>query len=88
MAQSFLHAGEHSLIVARFEIDHAVTCETCLSDGRSEQVRACDAPKDLALGAGSEARAERGGRRPIDRPVTAAGYFMQRAECKASARES
>ncbi len=88
MAQSFLHAGEHSLIVAGFEIDHAVACEACLSDGRSEQVRARDAPEDLALGAGGEARAERGGCRPVDRAVTAAGYLMQGAERETTARES
>ena len=88
MAQSFLHAREHGLVVAGFEVDDAVACEACLGDGGSEQVRPRDAPQDLALGAGSEACAEGRSRRTIDSAVAAARYFMQRAKCEAPAGES
>lgn len=88
MPQSLLHAGEHGLVVARFKIDDAVTCKACLGDGRCEQVGARDAPKDLALGAGGKACAERRRGGAIDGAVTTAGYFMQSAEGQATARES
>lgn len=88
MAQSFLHAGEHGLVVASFKIDHAVACQAGLGDGRSEKVRPRDAPQDLALGAGSEASAEGRSRRTIDSAVAAARYFMQRAEGEAPTGES
>lgn len=88
MPQSLLHAGEHSLVVARFKIDDAVTCKARLGDGRCEQVCARDAPKDLAFGAGGKACAERRRCGPVYGAVTTAGYFMQRAEGEATARES
>ena len=58
MAQSFFHAGEHSLVVASFEVDHPIAREARLGDGRREKVCARDAPKDFALGASGEACAE------------------------------
>ncbi|KEQ52188.1 hypothetical protein BV95_03526 [Sphingobium chlorophenolicum] len=87
MAQSFLHAGEHGLVVAGFEVDHAIACEACLGNGGRKQVGASDAPKDFALGAGGKACAERRSSCAIDGAVTAAGDFMQRAECEATAGE-
>lgn len=88
MAQSFFHTGEHGLVVAGFEVDHAVACEARLGNGGREQVGARDAPKDFALGAGGKACAERRSSRAIDGAVTSAGDFMQRAECEATARKS
>lgn len=88
MTQSFLHAGKHSLVVARFEIDNAIANKARLSDGLGEQVGTRDAPKDLALGAGSEARAEGRSRSAIDGAIAATGYLMQRAERETAAGES
>ncbi len=85
MAQAFLHAGEHGLVVAGFEIDHAIGCKACLGDRWREEVGARDAPKDLALRAGGDPGAEEGGSGSIDRAVAAAGDLMQGAECEASA---
>jgi len=36
MAQSFFHTGEHGLVVAGFEIDHAVASEAGLCNGGRE----------------------------------------------------
>ena len=80
MAQSFFHTGEHGLVVASFEIDHAVACKARLGDGRSKQVRARNAPEDFTLGAGGDTCAERRCRRAVDSAIAATGYFMQRAE--------
>ena len=88
MSQAFLHAGEHGLVVAGFEIDHPIGRKARLGDGRCEQVGARDAPKDFALCAGGDARTEGSCCGTVDGPVTTAGYFMQRAESKAAARES
>jgi hypothetical protein len=56
-----------------------------LSECREKQVRPRETPDYLALGAGSDTRYEKCGRRAIHRPRSAAGKFMQRAVCKASA---
>ncbi|KEZ18649.1 hypothetical protein CP98_02360 [Sphingobium yanoikuyae] len=85
MAQAFLHAGEHGLVVAGFEIDHAIGCKACLGDRWREEVGARDAPKDLALRAGGDPGAEEGGSGSIDRAVAAAGDLMQGAERESSA---
>jgi hypothetical protein len=59
-----------------------------LCDRRSEEVWAGNAPKNLALGASSNAGAEERSSRAIDRPIAATGYFMERAESEAAVRES
>lgn len=58
MAKTFLHAGEHGLVVSGLDVDYPVGDEPRLCDRRREQVRPCDAPEDLASGSGSDACAE------------------------------
>ena len=88
MAQPFLHAGQHGLVIAGFEIDYAIGRKTCLSDRRREQVRTGDTPEDLALGSSRDARAEQGCCGAVDRAIPTAGDLMQRAERQPATRES
>lgn len=86
MSKAFFHAGKHSLVVARLDVDYPVGDEPRLCDRRREQVRPRDAPQDLALGAGGDACAEQRCRRTIDGAVTAASDFMQRAKRETPSR--
>ena len=80
MAEPFLHAGQHGLVIACFEIDYAIGRETSLSDRRREEIWTRDAPQDLALGPCRDTRAEQCRRRPIDRAVPAPCDLMQGAK--------
>ncbi len=80
MAEPFLHAGQHGLVIAGFEIDYAIGRETSLSDRRREEIWTGDAPQNLALGSSRDARAEQGCCGAIDRAIPTAGDLMQRAE--------
>ncbi|CAM3089243.1 hypothetical protein SPZE110945_05010 [Sphingomonas zeae] len=80
MSQPFLHAGEHGLVVARFDIDHAVGRQPGLRDRWSEQIGPGDTPQNLTLGAGGDPRTEKRSGGSVDCAIAAAGYFMQRAE--------
>lgn len=80
MAQAFLHAREHGLVVAGLDIDHPVGDQPGLGDGRREQVGPCDAPEDLAFRPCGDACAKEGRSRAVNRAIAAAGDFMQRAE--------
>ena len=88
MAQPFLHAGQHGLVIAGFKIDYAIGCKTCLSDRRREQVRTGDTPEDLALGSSRDARAEQGCCSTIDRAIPTACNLMQRAKRQPATGES
>ncbi len=88
MPQALLHAGEHALVVPGFDINHAVGRQSRLGDRGSEEVRARDAPEDLALGAGGDACTEERGRSAIDCAIAAASYLMQRATREAPAGKS
>lgn len=88
VAQAFLETGEHRLVVAALKIDDAIGFQARLGERRREQIRPRDAPQDLALGAGDDARCEQGRRGAIDRAVSAACYFVQSAEWETAARES
>ena len=48
MTQTFLPAGEQSLLVTGFGDDDAIRIETGLGQGRCEQVRPSDAPQNAA----------------------------------------
>ena len=86
MAQAFLYASKHGLVVAGLDIDDAVRCEARLGQRWSEQIRPRDDPKHLAAGSGSYSARKECGRRPVDRAVTAAGDFVERTECQAASR--
>ena len=88
MAQPFLHAGQHGLVITGFEIDYAIGRKTCLSDRRREQVRTGDTPEDLALGSSRDARAEQGCCGAIDRAIPAPCNLMQGAKRQPAAGES
>lgn len=88
MAQPFLHAGQHGLVIASFEIDYAIGRETSLSDRRREEIWTSDAPEDLALGSSRDARAEQSCRRPIDRAIPAPCDLMQGAKRQPATGES
>lgn len=88
VAQAFLDTGEHGLVVARLDIDDAVGCKAGLSERRCEKIWSGDNPEDFASGAGRDPSRKKRRRCAVDRAVTAAGDFVQRAERQAPARES
>lgn len=75
---AFLDAGEHGRVVAHFDIDVSLGCETGLRQRRREQVRPSYDPEDLTLCARGDPGCEMRGGRSVDRPVTAAGNLVQR----------
>ena len=79
MAQPFLHAGEHGLVITGLEIDHPVRSEPGLRQGRGEQVGPRQAPQHLAARAGGNPTGEQGGSRTVDRTIPAAGHLVQGA---------
>ena len=88
MPQSFLKTGEHRLLVSRFHIDHPVRRKPGRSECRREQILAGHAPQH----APPRPRRDPGGKEysgsPVDRAVTAARHFVQRAERQSGARSS
>ena len=88
MAQAFLHAGEHRLVVAGLDVDHPVGNEPSLGDRRREEVGTGDAPENLALRPRGDACAEESRCRAVDGTVSAAGDLMQRAERKPTAGQT
>lgn len=85
MAQALLHAGEHGLVVAGLDIDHAVGNQPCLCNRRREEIGPGQAPEHLAPGPGCHSGAEKGGRGAIDGAVAASGDLMECAECQPTA---
>lgn len=88
MTESFFHTDEHGLVVAGFDVDHAVRRQAGLRDRGCEEIRARHAPENFALGASGNAGAEQGGGGSVDRAVSAARDFMQRPEREAAAKET
>ncbi|SEM11329.1 hypothetical protein SAMN04487976_11993 [Xaviernesmea oryzae] len=87
MAQRFLHAGKHRLVVACLDIDDPISCEPGLGQGRRKKIRLGDAPENLAARAGRNAGREQGAGRAIDRAVATAGHLMQRPQRQTTARK-
>ena len=85
MAQSFLEAGEHRLLVAGLDVDHPGRRQAGLGKRGREQILAGDAPEHLAFGARGDAGGEQRRRRAVDRAVAAARHLVQRAEGKPAA---
>lgn len=84
MPQTFFHAGQHSLVVARFDIDHAVRQQARLGYCWGEQVAAGQAPQTLPPCARGDPSAEQGGGSAINCAMPAAGYFVQCADRQAT----
>jgi hypothetical protein len=86
MPQSFLKTGEHRLLVSRFHIDHPVRRKPGRSECRREQILAGHAPQH------ARPRRDPGGKEysgsPVDRAVTAARHFVQRAERQSAFRQT
>ena len=88
MAQPFLHAGQHGLVITGFEIDYAIGREAGLSDCRREKIRTSDAPEDFALCASCDPRAEQSGCSSINRAVPPSCDLMQGAKRQPATGES
>lgn len=88
MTQAFFDAGEHGLVVARFDIDDAVRREARLGQSWGEQVGPGDDPEHLASGPGGYAAGKKRCSGSIDRAVTPAGDFVERAESQAAGRQA
>jgi hypothetical protein len=88
VAQPLLEAGEKAFLVPRLHVDDAVGREAGLGYGRSEQVLAGDAPKDLATRPGGNPGGKQRGGRSVDYPIAAPSDLMQRAEREAASWEA
>jgi hypothetical protein len=88
MPQSFLETGQHRLLVSCLHVDHPVRREPGRSECRREQILAGHAPQHAPSGP----RRDPGGKErsgcPVDRAVTAARHFMQRAERQPAFRQT
>ncbi len=87
MPQAFLDTGHERLLIACLDIDDPVRTQTGLAQGRSEQIRARDAPQDRAWKAGDDTGCKQGCRSAADRVVAPAGDLVQRAERQAARRQ-
>jgi hypothetical protein len=88
MPQSFFKTCQHRLLVSRFDINHPVRRESGRSECRREQILAGHAPQHATPGPRCDPCGEECSGRPVDRAVTAAGHFMQRAERQSAFRQT
>lgn len=84
VGQRLLHGGEHVFFPIAFDEDHPVGIKPCLRECGEEQIRPCQTPDDLTLGACGNPCDEQGSRRTIDGSGTTAGEFVQRAASKST----
>lgn len=82
MAQTFLHTGEHGLVVTGLYVNHAIRGKPGLGERGGKEIRSGDAPKYLALGAGSYSRCEQRGGGTVDGTIAATCDFVQGADCQ------
>lgn len=85
MAQPFFDTGQHGLVVARLDVDHAIGREARLSQRWGKEIRPGDDPENLAPGSRRNPGGEESRGRAIDGAVAAAGYFMECAERETTA---
>ena len=80
MPQTFLETDEDRLLIARFDIDHAIGHESGLRESRGKKIRARKAPQNLSPRAGRDPRRKerRGG--GVDRVIAAARHLVQGAK--------
>ncbi len=86
MAQPFLHADEHRLVVARLDMNDPVGEKPGLLESRREQIRMYDAPEHRAGQTGGDSGRETGCDRAVERAMAAPGDLVQAAERKPPAR--
>ncbi len=77
MAQALFHAGEHGLVIAGLDIDHAVRDQPRLRHRRREQIGSGEAPEHLAATPRGNPGAEQCRRCTVNRAVAAARDLMQ-----------
>ena len=89
MTQAFLEAGQHRFLVPGLHVDHPIGTEPNLRDRRRKQVRTSEAPQHLGLAVrpGGDPGGEEGGGGAVQRPVPAAGNFVQRAQRQSTSRQ-
>jgi len=75
--QSFLEAGQHRFLVARFHINHPVRRKPNQSECRREQILPDHAPQHAPPCPCRNPCGKERSRSPIDRTVTATSHFMQ-----------
>lgn len=85
MAQTFLHAGEHRLLVAHLGIDHPVGMQPRLRQRRGEEIAPGHAPEHLSRCASGDAGSEQGRGGAMHGAVAAARNLMQRAQRQTTA---
>lgn len=85
--QRLLHRGEHVFFPIALDEDHPVGIKPCLSKCGEEQIRPCQTPDDLTLGACGDTRDEKGRRRTVNGSSASASEFVQCAASKSSTWE-
>ncbi len=88
MTQAFFGAGEHGLVVAGLDVDHAIGGEADLRDRRREEIGTRQAPKDLARRARGDTGDKKRCGRPVDRAVAAPGNFVKGTELETTIRQA
>lgn len=86
MAQTFLHARHHCLLVADFGEDHPVGMKPGLRQRGREQIAPRHAPQHLSGRAGGDPGGKQRSGRAMDRAIAAASDLMQRAQRQPAAR--
>lgn len=86
--KSLLAAFQDKLLLDRFDIDDPIWMKADLSKRRGEQVRASQAPDDLAFGASCDARDKQRCRRTSNRACSSSSEFVDRTICQAAAGKS
>ncbi|AZO82027.1 hypothetical protein BLM15_29995 (plasmid) [Bosea sp. Tri-49] len=79
MAEAFLHARQHCLVVSGFYIDHTVGQQSCLGDRRREQVALGHTPQNFSWRPCGDAGSKKRCRSAIDCSLAAAPNFVKRA---------
>lgn len=87
VGQRLLHGGEHVFFPIALDEDHPVGIKPRLGKCGEEQIRPCQTPDDLTLGACGYTRDEQGRRRTVNGTNTSASEFVQCAASKSSTRE-
>ena len=82
MTQPLLEAGQHGLVVAALDVDHARRRQARLGHRRREKIGARQAPQHLATRSRSDPGGEQRCRGAVDCAIAAASDFVQRAERK------
>ena len=88
VAQSFLAAGEHRLLVAGLDMDHPIGMQPGLAQGRREQIGPGHAPEHRAAGTGDDPGREQRRCRTVDRAIGTTRHLMQGAKRQPAVRQA